>query len=621
MAINFTADPENVRKITNREGDGVGRDTAPQTLATSPAPSYEVGVADKPGQTSDGTLTHSGPNAGVMNGIGSNPNDIQGFVSTTGNKILVDSTFGSDTITMQHHSGASIVIDSDGSIHLFSTGKKGIGVISPKGDLTVYARNNLIIKGESRIILESQGDIDLNVGGSLGFHVKGDMITNVQGAIHTSSDGVILTETAKDMSTVVAGDSRTTIAGNARLQTSGSLDIDAAKDINVRTDAMMKTQTQEDYKILVKGDSLIDVKGKHTATVEGDTKHQTKGKMNILATGDSTYQSKAKLNLTSTGAFKVSASGAISLNTSSTTNILGSGAININGSTTTVQTSGSPSVDTAPNPGDVADAQKAQYPPATTIIDSVTSLRVAPDFPSNAKRMSAEEFSYHKNDGNNPNPKAEAYAAGNKGSGATVSFESAGTAEPTNMGAYDRPAGVGNSNGKSEQPQVPIPTSIYNSSQKISKHFTVGHIDGLRKAPAAQHKAILMEAMNTAWNILDPLVEKFGNRFQITSWYRPSGSANHVTGGAVDLRASNKHDVTLTAEIAAFVRDNLPYKQCFLEKNESPGIHLHVWASPPGSGASGNVLTCGDSHCRTSTPGIQLSYAVAALKRAGGKVA
>ena len=616
----FTDNPSAIKKVTNREGDGTGRLSSPQSPATAPAPNYEVSVADKPGLTSDQTLAHTGPNAGVMAGSGTTPTDIQGFVSTTGNKILIDSTFGSDSLIMQHHTGASIVIDSDGSIHLYSTGKKGVGVVSPRGDLTIFARNNLIIKGESRIVLESTGDIDFNVGGSLGLHVKGDMVTNVQGAIHTSSDGVIVTETVKDMSTVVGGDSVLTVAGNAKTQASRAFSVDAGKDIDIRTDTKMTVQTQTDHIVKVKGNSTIDVKGTHTASVEGNTKHQTKGKLDILADKDTTLQSKEKLNLTSTGAFKISATGAISLNTSSTTNILGTGAININGSTTTIQTSGSPSVDTASGSGDISEAEKARYAPSETIIDNLSSTRVAPDFPANAKRMSAEEFSLYKNEKQTPNPKAEAYAAGNKGAGVPPTFKDAGTAEPANMGAHDRPAGIGNSNGKSEKPGVPMPTSIYNSSQKISRHFTVGHIDGLRRAPAAQHKAILKEAMNTAWNILDPLVEKFGNRFTITSWWR-NNSPNHVTGGAVDMRASNKNDVQLTAEIAAFIRDNLPYKQLFLEKNDSPGIHLHVWAAPEGSGASGNVLTCEDPKCNSSRAGLQLSFAVAALKRAGGKVA
>ena len=118
--------------------------------------------------------------------------------------------------------------------------------------------------------------------------------------------------------------------------------------------------------------------------------------------------------------------------------------------------------------------------------------------------------------------------------------------------------------------------------------------------------------MNTAWNILDPLVDKFGPRMQITSWWR-NNSSNHIKGGAVDIRAANKNDVALTGEIAAFVRDNLPYNQVFLEKNASPGIHCHVYAAPPGSKGGGQVYTCADEHCYQKVSGLQLSYAVAAL--------
>lgn len=598
----FIGSPEEVRRNTNREGDGIGRSSSPQSLGSgNPVPSYQVSVSDKPGLSSDGTVAHAGSNAGVVNGVGSKPNDIQGFTSPTGNKVIVDSSFGADSITIQHHTGATISIDSDGAIHLFSAGKKGIGLISPRGDLTIYARNNLIIKGESRIILESQGDIDLNVGGTLGLHVRGDMITNVQGSIHTSCDGVIITEAAKDMSTVVAGDSRTTVAGNARLQATGKLDVDAGKDINIRTDAKMTTQVQSDHTVKINGNSTLDVKGTHTASVEGNTKHQTKGTMDLV----------------STDVFKISADAATSINTSSTIDVLASSDININGSTTTIQTSGSPDVTETE---DIKEAEKAQYAPANIIIDNLTTARVAPDFPGNAKRMSAEEFSTYKNEQQTPNPKAEAYAAGNKGSGAAVTIQSDGASEPPKSDNYDLPAGVSNSNGKSEQCQLPIPTSVHNSSQKISRHFTVGHIQNITRAPPGQHQAILKEAMNTAWNILDPLVEKYGSSFQITSWWR-NNSPNHVTGGAVDLRASNKQDVRLTGEIAAFIRDNLPYKQLFLEKNDSPGIHLHVWAAPIGSGASGNVMTCADPGCHSKTAGIQLSYAVAALKGAGGRVA
>jgi len=605
MSVNFTSNPEQIKNNTAREGDGIGLVAAPQNLGSgNPAPYYEVTVDDKPGSGSDNTISHAGPESGVVNGIGSSPNDIQGFTSTTGNKVIVDSTFGSDSITIQHHSGASIIIDGDGAIHIISSGKKGVGLISPKGDLTIFARNHVILKGESKITLESQGDIDLNVGGNLGFHVKGDMITSVQGSLHTSVDGAIIIETAKDASMMIAGDSRLTAAGDIKMQSSSGIALDAGQDINIRSDGNFAMNAQETATISSKGNMAVNTEGTH----------------NTRANGDMNISTKSKLATKSSGITKISSTGALSLNTSASASILGSGAININGSSTTVQVSGSPSVDAADTP---EAAALAQYAPVETIIDSITTTRIAPDFPSNAKRMSAEEMSLYSNDGTAPNPKAIAAAVGNKGAGVPVTLQGAGTAEPVASSPNDIPAGISTSNGKSEQNPLTVPSSIFNSSQKISRHFTVGHIVGLRKAPGdiSTQQAILKEAMNTAWNILDPLVEKYGSRFQITSWYRPVGSPNHVTGGAVDFRAAVKHDTSLTGELATFIRDYLPYKQLFLEKNDSPGIHCHVWAAPAGSGASGNVLTCTDQLCKNKVPGLQLTVAQAALQKAGGRIA
>ena len=289
--------------------------------------------------------------------------------------------------------------------------------------------------------------------------------------------------------------------------------------------------------------------------------------------------------------------------------------INIKGSATDIQTSGSPSVD---NASDIDAAQLAQYPDANTIIDSVTSVRLAPDFPQNAASLSAEEFSYYKNEGGNPNPQAEAYAAGNKGSGVTYESKDTGiTAEAVATGIYDRPTGISSNNGKAEQNPLAVPTSIYNASQKISRYITVGDIKNARSIPASEQPQALKAAMNVAWNILDPLYEKFGSRMYISSWYRPK-SANHGTGGAVDIRCSNKPDYGFTAEMAAFVRDYLPYSKVLLEKNDEGGIHCHVESVQPGQQGGGTVLTCADPHCNSSIPGLKLSYAVAALQGRAG---
>ena len=591
----FTNDPERVKKYTNPTGDGISRSVAAQLIGSGGmhAPYYEVSVKDKPGIGSDQTITHTGPGAGVMSGIGS-ATDLQGFISPTGNKIVIDNSFGSDTVTIQHHTGATLLIDADGSIHMISAGKKGFGLVAPSGDGTVFSRGHLILKGDGRITLESHGDMDFNVGGSLNFHVDHDVSYHVKGTIQEIAASKI-TEVEKELATMVGGDHRITVAGNMQTQVSGNKVIDTGGDFTARSDGAISINTQQTLKAIAKALISID----------------TKDTMTVTATGNMKLQTAAALATISTGTTKVSSTGALSLNTSAGMGVYASGEIAIKGSDTTIQTSGSPSVDSA---DDAATAPLAQYAPANTIIDNITTLRIAPDFPGNAKYMSKEEFSLYKNEGANPNPKAEAAAAPNTGAGVKPEINDLGiTAEPPKQGSNDMPAGNITPTGKAEQNPMQVSYSVYNSNEKISRHITIGQVLGLRAVPHDQQKAVITAAMNTAWNILDPLIEHFGSRMQITSWWR-NNSSNHIKGGAVDIRASNKNDVALTGEIAAYVRDNLPYNQVFLEKNDSPGIHCHVQSAQPGQQGGGLVYTCADPHCNQKVNGIQLSYAVAALE-------
>jgi len=593
----FAVDPSIVKSVTNPEGDGVGRNDGPQLIGSgNPAPYYEVSVSDKPGQASDQTITHTGPGAGNMTGVGS-ATDIQGFTSPTGNKVIIDNTFGSDTITMQHHSGASIIIDSDGSIHLYSTGKKGVGVISPRGDLTVYAQGHLILKGDGKVTLESQGDMDFNVGGSLGIHVGRNMVTSVR---EGSSEEVIyngskVIEVAKEMSTMVAGDNRITTAGKMKIQTPSTFELDAAENLTIRSDKTIELDAQKDIGAYAK--EKVSVNAKTTLEIVSEDAMTLSTKDDFLVKAD--------------GTSKISSTSAASIHSTSTVDVLASAKINIKGSATDIQISGSPSVDSA---ADAGPAQLAQYPTKDVIVKNITSLLDAPDFPHNAAAMSAEEFGLYKNEGGNPNPKAEAYAAGNKGAGVTYESKDDGiTAEAVAAGIYDRPTGITSGNGISETPGIPLPSSIYNSNEQLSRHVKVGQILGIHNAPQSDIKNILTAAQNVAWNILDPLYEKFGARVYISSWFRLK-STNHGTGGAVDIRCSNKPDYGFTAEMAAYVRDNLPYSKVLLEKNDEGGIHCHVEAAKPGQRGGGSVLTCADPHCHSSIPGLKLSYAVAALQ-------
>ena len=603
----FTEDPEFTRKVVNRTGDGVQRSVSPQYIdgSNNPIPSYEVSVKDKPGHGSDQLITHTGPGSGVPTGIGRST-DIQGFTSPTGNRVIVDNTFGADKVILQHHTGATIIIDADGSIHMISSSKKGFGMVAPKGDGTLSARGHMILKGDGKITIETDGDLDINVGGSLHYHVKGDITTYVEGSTETHIDGSMVHDIVKDVSATIGGDNRITVAGNMRTQVTNNKRVDVGKDHLVREDGTFTHNTGKTHYVDSKEDMTFETKANYYRKSDGLQSINAKGTYTMIADGAVNLSSQADFDMKSAGKLKGSSTG--------TADWHASGHVDIRGSRTDINEG--PGEPKSPDEAqDTADVPQAEYAPAETIIDNLTTKREAPDFPHNAKKMSKEEFSKFKNEGQTPNPKAEAAASSNQGAGTPPTIKDSGVqADPVKQGNYDVPAGISGGNGRAEKNPLPVPSSVFNTNEKISRHVTVGQIMRIREVPAAQQKAVLQEAMNVAWNILDPLFDKYGGRIQITSWWR-NNSSNHIKGGAVDLRATNKNDVSLTAEVAAFVRDNLPYSKILLEKNDSPGIHCHLESAQPGSGAGGNVLTCADPKCQSSTPGIQLSYAVAALKR------
>ena len=625
----FTEDPQSTRRVVNRTGDGVNRSNAPQFLdgSSNPIPSYEVSVKENPGHGSDSTITHTGPGQGVPPGIGRST-DMQGFVSPTGNRVMIDNTFGADKIILQHHTGATIIIDPDGSIHMISASKKGVGVVAPKGDVTIAGRNHLILKGDGRITLETDGNLDINVGGSMHVHVKGDYVTSVEGSVEMHTEGSMVNDVVKDVSQTIGGDNRITVAGNMRTQVTNNKRVDVGKDHEIREDGKFIHNTGKTHFVDSKEDMSFETKAAYYRKSDGLQSISSKDTYTMLADGAVTVTTKdtytmvadGAVNLSSKADFDMKSAGKLKGSSTGTADWHASGHVDIRGARTDINEGpGEPkSPDDAQDTLDTADVPQAEYATSETIIDHMTTTRVAPDFPHNAKRMSKSEFSTFENEGQTPNPKAKAAAASNQGAGTPPTIKDAGqTAEPVAQNSYDKPAGV-TSNGKAEQNPLPIPTSVYNSNEKISRHITVGQIMRLREVPAANQKAVITEAMNVAWNIMDPIIDKFGGRVRITSWYR-NNSSNHIKGGAIDMCATNKHDVQLTAEIAAFIRDNLPHGKLMLERNDSPGIHIHAESAPVGSGKTREPITCADPQCRTSTPGIQLSYAVAALKQYTGQ--
>jgi len=180
MSVNgFNDEKSDSKGIVNRESDGLSVGSSWSSLSSSPFNTYEIAVK-KGGKQSDSTEVFTGPGTGIATGVGS-AEDTVGWVTSTGNRIAINGTAGSESIEIIHHSGAQIIIDVDGSIFLMPTGKKGFGVHSSKGDGVVSAQGRLVLVGKSDITIETEGSMSFNVGQNMFMNIGGDMVLDVGG--------------------------------------------------------------------------------------------------------------------------------------------------------------------------------------------------------------------------------------------------------------------------------------------------------------------------------------------------------------------------------------------------------------------------------------------------------
>lgn len=641
----FNPDQGGVKRYTNPEGDGLSKASSGLLESGSPPAQYDVSVKTGAVHASDVTVTHVGPGVGIGGGSGA-PTSTQGFVSSTGNKILINNTPGADTVELHHHTGAQIFIDADGSIHIFGTGRKGVNMVAPGGDGTVYASQHLILKGDGSITIETEGDLEFNVGKNLLMNVGGDMIQVVEGSKSVQVDGSYTEEIVRDASRVVGGISRLTVAGNKREQITGTTEFDSGNSMTIRTDRNVDINAKNE--IDVKGQAKVNIDSSDGnveigagASVEISAKSNIQttsdGQTIIEATGDGIYRTKANMIVSSkanlfidsqgpadirtNGALTVFSGGATNIKNDGVLNMHSSGAMDLRGSTIDLN-KGSPTAREAATPSDTRAAitpkspDAAVYESSDNIIDKMTSERESPEFPENANRLSNEKLTTMENEGSEAPSKARARAIGNKGAGAALNPGQAAMIEMSNISSdHNRPAGSATFSVARQSPYAP-PVSTSASNQRLSKHITAGMIPGFNQIPASNAKEIIANLQNICYNILDPLFDEFPGQIELTSGYRSWGqTSQHRLGKAIDLRAKNKADWNLTAKLAAFIRDNLPYDRLFLEKNDSPGIHVHVESAQPGRNGSGFVQTCQDPRCSTAVPGLQLQYAVAAFNR------
>lgn len=647
-------DQKNITKNeTNREGDGLSVGSSWHTLASNPYPGFAVSVKTG-GKASDTTKVYTGPGAGVATGIG-NPEDTMGWITSTGNKVAIHAIPGSETIEIVHHSGAAIMIDADGSIFLMPTSKKGFGLHSNKGDGVVSAQGRLVLKGHSDITIETEGNLTMNVGQNMFLNVGGDMVVDVGGSYSESIDGAKTAEIVKDYSQTIGGTSRETIAGDKRTQVVGGIRSDAGKTIESRADHDIKQYASKSILVNSVEDSFFEVSsGKLTFISNDDTTIASKGSMyitglydvaleaaqslalrsanTIMSSSDTVYVDATNLvdiRSTSTKLSSVNemnfVSGSMKQSTTGAFNFDATGAIDIRGSTidfnkaaASAQSVRAVEITSKRNVPTPETPPVAEWPAADAILDNMTTERVAPGFPKNAKKMSQNEMSIYENEGDSPDSIAMSSASMNSTGGTPYSSgDKAGEIGDSGNSGYD---GLNNSS-KGNQSSIPLPVSIYNGSDKLSRNLSVGGFPGLGSLPLSQmgysRKEILENVQHLAYNIIDPVLEKFGGSVTLLHGIRlGQGKSRHYVGKAIDMRASSRNHAE-TAEIAKWIVENLPYDRCFLEANSAGTIHIHVEAAPAGLSGERTVWTCADPKCESRTDGIQLSYAQQGLRKMG----
>lgn len=604
-------------------------------------------------QSGEPAIDYRSSHAGAMYGVattttGQSASADKMLHSPGGSSISVSGGIGQEQIDIRHSSGASFVINPDGAVYVYATGKKGFGMSAVRGDGFISAQRVVIDADE--LILQAKGNIQFHSGGNMQFYTKGNKVSITSGSEINEVDGRRITEVGLTNSLTVGGDHRETVAGDIRMQTPNNIRTDS-KGTDIRTTESIELNATKSLSLLAKDDStfsasdgavtvsskglaklgstdgMVNVVGKAGATLESENIVAVRGKNFISLDSDITsLDSTSAINLrtnnidlhastkieTRSGGQTVMSAAGIDIDSSSPIDMRGS-TIDFNKAAASAQSPETPMVIGSRTAAPIEAPEAAEFPDAKAIIGSMITSVDIPDFPHNAKKMSAADISVEQNEGVSVPQKAIQIASANRSAGSSVQEGSSLGPLPTNEDMNTAVA---------EQTNFP-PISGTESSERISKNVTSTMFVGISEIPGngqngVSKAEILANISHLSKNILDPLIDKFGSDVVITSGFRKKkpGNSQHYVGKAVDFRSANRNDFAKTAAMAQWIVDNLPFEKVLLERNDSPGIHVHVEAVPAGSTAKkGSVYTCADPKCNSKTSGLDLKYATRALEK------
>lgn len=573
-----------------------------------------------------------------------NDTPAMGFTTATGTAVRIDNSNGQETVTLSHFTGASIMIDADGSIHLVPTGSKGFNLNAARGTGLIYAHGDLVMKSGTKIFLESASNLEMNVGGDFLLNVEGNFIKRIFGSEQDTVNGNRATETTQDRIETIAGEHRTTVAGNSRTQVTGSMRQDVGRDFDTRVQQTMNMSSQQAGSFQSKNDVMIQSTGGSITVNSGeDTFIQSQKSARIIADSSVSLDSKSGgIYQRSQSEVVVSAKSNINLDSESTLT-LRTDSFRIDGETTVdirgdnIKMSGPSTVDIRGSrldlnkgaPEGVGSKQTTtprtpvapeafdgpEFADANTIIDALTTQREAPDFPNMAGR-NAETIGYYQNEGGQIPPRLQSEASSNPSVGPQ------GDARDGNYSVGENQQAPPENTSVATQNPLPVP-SRHDRSSKISKHVTMGQYFRDYHISDPQH---ILNAMNLCHNIVDPLIDEFsGNRgvplhvaLVPGAGYREgSGRSNHYRGLAIDVQPHALKDYDLGFEIAEWVYQNLPWSGILLEISRGGNTLIHFESAQPGSGAGGKLLTCKNNTCTVNVPGLSYSQYFEYLRQRG----
>jgi hypothetical protein len=548
-----------------------------------------------------------------------------------------------------------IVIKGNGGITLETDGNLEMNVgqhlyMDVGGDFKLNVDGATTISSDGTYNLECTKDVIETIGGIKRAQVAGDVWTQSAGyqrhdagktfEVRANDDVKVMSQRAIELQAKEA---------SAFEVDTGGLNLNAKDDVHLSSEKSIYTVSKEDTIMESNQNLAMRTKGNAVVSSPGDLHFDVSGQIDMRAaqlflsgtTDVQMYSANVSLNATEDFIIKgkYTTVNATQVNRQVAPSIHLDGSTNIHASTPYWRTlAGQTSAANADNPNDTAapagpttiettdpratptifSPKEAEFPDAKTIINSMTTEVEAPDFPANAAKMNAQEMSRYQNEGGTPNPKALARAQPNQGAGSPSKMgESSGAIPQPSNQSYEGAT----SSATGQKNPYPLPASLQNASDKLSRNVTLGMMPGLARCPVSQmglsRQQILQNSAHLAYNIIDPILAKFGNKMRITDHLRiGSGGSRHYLGKAVDI-ASAGRNFAETAEVAAWVRENLPFDRLFLEANHAGTVHMHVEAAPEGQSGAKTVWTCQDPQCQSRKDGLDLAFAVQGLKKMG----